>query len=275
MALGSLEKAIITLAPTMNMTGASIEEMNGALAVLYRGGIAGVAAGRGLEQIVNSLISPTDAAAKAMDKLGISIFDANGAMRPLNDVLLETMDALDGVATEQERYNLQNQLFSTVYARAVFNELQTNRGVWQDNIDMMYEATGAIDGTGIAFQNATLNSSGLLDQLGVFPAVGNEMLKIIFDIINAPFGQALGTMAEAAQDLVERMREGGDLHPHVQQLETPATPCAVANMFVNFVAPSSVSFPNLTIIASRRYSELAKSSPVASANRIALFTRSI
>lgn len=218
MALGSLEKAIITLAPTMNMTGASIEEVSGALAVLYRGGIAGVAAGRGLEQIVNSLISPTDAAAGAMKELGINIFDANGAMRPLNDVLLETMDALDDVATEQERFNLQNQLFSTVYARGVFNELQTNRAAWQENIGIMYEATGAIDGTGIAFQNAEINSSGFLAQLRVFPAIGSEMLKILFDIINAPLGRALNTMADAARDLLERMREGGDLHPHVQRL---------------------------------------------------------
>ncbi|MCL2197316.1 MAG: phage tail tape measure protein [Defluviitaleaceae bacterium] len=158
MSMGNLEKAIIALAPTMNVTGKSIEAMSGKLNILYRGGIYGINAARGIEQITNALISGGD----AMDTLGVSAFDLEtGALRPLNETLKELMYSLDDVATEQERYNLQNDLFSTVYSRAVFNELKNNREAWLESIEVMYEATAAIDGTGIAFQMAAKEQSGL------------------------------------------------------------------------------------------------------------------
>jgi len=157
MKINVLEKAIVALAPTMNMTGASIEKMSGKLNVLYRGGIYGINAARGIEQMTNSLI----ANAAEWEKLGAKVFDAQGNMRPLNDILHDTMTVLDNVATEQERYNLQNRMFTTVYSRAVFTELQNNRQAWADSVDIMYEATAAVDGTGRAFEMAAIRQETL------------------------------------------------------------------------------------------------------------------
>jgi len=161
MSVSNLEKAIVTLAPTMNQSGDSMEFFNATLSQLYQGGLYGISAGRGLEQIFNALVSPSDAAAAAMHRLEFSMFDCFGNVRQLSDVMPELMRALDGVTTEYERLNLQSDLFSTVYSRAVFDELSRNRNAWTDNVYAMYEATSALDGTGRAFQMAAIQNSGL------------------------------------------------------------------------------------------------------------------
>ena len=189
MSMAKLQEAIITLAPTMNASGASIEEMSGALTILYRGGISGVAAGRGLEQIFNQLVSPSNAAASAIDTLGIEIFDAAGNMRPFNDILLETMGALEDVTTEQERLNLQNDLFSTVYSRAVFAELQNNKKAWQANIQVMYEAGDAFDGLGQAFGMAEMRGATFSQSFGLMRNSLQDMLLTLFEIIEGPLGE--------------------------------------------------------------------------------------
>ena len=197
MSMIKLEKAIIALAPTMNQTGSSVEEMSGALNVLYRGGLYGIKAARGLEQITNTLISPNNNAAAAMERLGVSVFDAAGYMRPLNDILLETMSALDDTATEQERLNLQNKLFSTVYASAVFDELQNNREAWMDSIDVMYEATSALDGTGRAFEMAAIQQDGMAGSAAQVQATLEEISLQISDILLPHVSRMVGMVGSA------------------------------------------------------------------------------
>jgi len=212
MSLGNLQKAVITLAPTMNASGKSIEYMGGTLATLYRGGLYGVAAGRGLEQIFNQLTGPSDAAAAAMDRLGISMFDSTGAVRPLNDVLLEAMDALDDVATEQERINLAQDLFSTVYARAVFDELKNNRDAWQENIKLMYEAGDAFDGMGQAWGMAETAGLGFSTSLG---SIGHALQDVFISLWHVKEGAKvalLDTIGEGLWVLARMLRSDGELH---------------------------------------------------------------
>jgi len=213
MSLGNLQKAIITLAPTMNASGTSVEYMSGTLAQLYRGGIYGVQAGRGLEQVFNQLTGPSDRAATAMRTLGINTFDtATGALRPFNDILLDAMKALDGVATEQERVNLTQDLFSTVYARAVFDELSNNKDAWQDNIRLMYEAGDAFDGVGRAFGMAEIQSRNLTNVLGSIRNALSDILITVWQTKREIQLDFLEVISNKLWDIAEMLRPGGSLH---------------------------------------------------------------
>jgi len=194
MSLNNLQKAIVNLAPTMNITNTSIEAMSAKLNELYRGGLYGINAARGIEQMTNALLDGSD----ALTKMGISAFDlATGQMRPLNDVLYEVMTYLDGVANEQERYNLQSGLFTTIYSRQVFDQLKNNREAWKDSIDVMYEATSAVDGTGRAFEMAATRQEGMRGSLSA--------LRVSFEEIKLQIAQQLMPIAQRLIDKASRV----------------------------------------------------------------------
>jgi len=199
MSMGNLEKAIITLAPTMNQTGASMEEMTGALAQLYQGGLYGVQAGRGLEQIVNQLRNAVNPTTGEIADLGVAFFDSAGYMRPFNDIMLETMDAIEGLSTEQERMNATADLFSTVYATAVFDELMNNRDAWQGNIATMYEATAAMDGTGRAFEMAAIQNDGMAGSTAQLRASMEELMLQISEHLMPHAISLIGVVTSAVE----------------------------------------------------------------------------
>jgi len=220
MSVGNLQKAVIALAPTMSQSDDSMQAMNGTLATLYQGGLYGISAARGLEQIFNSLVSPTNAAEQAMYDLGFSMFDMDGNVKSLTDAMPELMYKLDGVTDAQTRLNLQNDLFSTVYARAVFDELSRNQSAWQESMKSVYAMSEATGEYGIAAVMAAERTLSFNQALGMINHSGQDMLKTVWRIIEAPLAGVLGKAAEKAQELAIRLRPYGDLHPIVQQLGT-------------------------------------------------------
>jgi TP901 family phage tail tape measure protein len=77
-------------------SGQSIESLNIALALLGNNGMKGSDAGTSLKTMLMRLTAPTDEAAELMASLGISVYDAEGKMRALPDVLADMQQALYG-----------------------------------------------------------------------------------------------------------------------------------------------------------------------------------
>lgn len=75
----------------------SIETLTTALAILANRGLKGSDAGTSLKTMLMRLTAPTDAAKDKLDELGISVFDASGAMRALPDILADMQQAFFGV----------------------------------------------------------------------------------------------------------------------------------------------------------------------------------
>ena len=198
--MNKLEKAIIAVTPSMNQFEMSLEETVGALNVLYQGTIYGTAAGRGLEQMFNAVTATTGNSAEAMSRLGVSAFDAStGTLRPMNDILLDVMKALDGVSDAQELLTIRGQLFSTVYGNAVFDELSRNRDAWQENIEVMYEAGSAIGETGVAFQMAAIQNEGMAGSTAQLRASMEELMLQISDHLLPHAVNLIGLVTSAVE----------------------------------------------------------------------------
>jgi TP901 family phage tail tape measure protein len=88
-------------------SGLSIEQLTGTLAFLAQNGLEGSDAGTALRTTLQRLTGPTDVARKVMDDLGISIFDASGAMRPFPEVVDNLKAAFAGLTDEQRGAALQ------------------------------------------------------------------------------------------------------------------------------------------------------------------------
>ena len=89
-------------APVAKDFGLSIEETSSYLGKLSDAGIQADKAGTGLRRILGSLAKPSKEGAEALDKLGISVFDAEGQFKGMEDVLDQFGTAMDAGLISQE-----------------------------------------------------------------------------------------------------------------------------------------------------------------------------
>lgn len=93
--VGMMGEAFKYLATTGGVLEYSIEDVASVLGLLANNGIKAGQAGTSMRQILNTLINPSDKAAAAMEKLGLSLFDMTGengtvgARKPLMQVVQE------------------------------------------------------------------------------------------------------------------------------------------------------------------------------------------
>lgn len=77
------------VAPSAGSLGYTIDDIAVALGLAANNGIKASQAGTSLRQIFNTLIKPSDDAKDAMDRLGLSLFESNGAVKSFGQVMQE------------------------------------------------------------------------------------------------------------------------------------------------------------------------------------------
>ena len=106
-----LGEAMLTVGGTAKVVKGGTQEISTALGVLADNGIKGSEGGTALRNVILSLTAPTDKAAEAMEGLGLNVFDAEGQMRPMNEILGDMSGLLSGM-NEQERANWISTVFN-------------------------------------------------------------------------------------------------------------------------------------------------------------------
>ena len=98
-----LGDAFLTVGGTAkNLQGGTLEAAT-ALGILANNGIKGAEGGTALRNILMATIPKSDEAAATFERLGISFYDADGEMRPLNDSLADMATAMAGLSTEEKQ----------------------------------------------------------------------------------------------------------------------------------------------------------------------------
>lgn len=116
--VGQLGEATLTCAGTVKLANMSLETMNAELGILANNGIKGAEGGTHLRNIILSLTSPTDTAAKALKNLGINVTDSSGNIRDLNDIMSDFNKKLDGLSDEKKT-NIISTIFNKTDISAV------------------------------------------------------------------------------------------------------------------------------------------------------------
>lgn len=96
-----LGEAILTVGGTAANLKGGTAELNTALGILANNGIKGAEGGTHLRNMLLSLESPTDAAAKQLEKLGVNVYDAKGNLRSLNDIFSDVQKSTKGMTNQQ------------------------------------------------------------------------------------------------------------------------------------------------------------------------------
>ena len=178
--VGQLGEAILTVGGTAKVLAGGTTEMNTALGILADNGIKGAEGGTALRNVILSLSAPTDKAAKTMKELGLEVFDAQGNMRPLNEIFKD-LDGTLSTMTQGEQTKVLSELFNKVDLKSV-NALLANSG------ERFNELSGYIsDSEGAAAAMADTMNNNLSGQLtllksgleGAAISIGNALLPVI------------------------------------------------------------------------------------------------
>lgn len=181
--VAQLGEAILTVGGTAKTLAGGTTELNTLLGIIADNGVKGAEGGTKLRNIMLSLQSPTDIAAKKLKSLGVSVYDAQGKMRPMNEVLGDLNASMENM-TDAEKQNALSTIFNKADLKSVnalldncgdrFDELSgyiaDSDGAMQNMADTMNnnlqgritEFKSAMEGAGIAIYEA-LGSSNLKD----------------------------------------------------------------------------------------------------------------
>lgn len=100
--VAQLGEGILTIGATARTVKGGTAELNTALGILANNGIKGAEGGTHLRNVILSLQNPTDKAAEQMQALGVSVYDSEGNMCSLNDILGDLNTSMDGMTAEEK-----------------------------------------------------------------------------------------------------------------------------------------------------------------------------
>lgn len=197
--VSQLGEGILTIGATARTVKGGTAELNAALGILANNGIKSAEGGTHLRNVILSLQNPTDKAAAQMEALGISVYDSEGNMRSLNDILGDLNTSMDGM-TAQEKSNIIGQIFNKTDLSAV-NALLANTGDTWDSLQQSIADSG-----GAAQQMADTQLDNLSGQLTLLKSA-LEGLAISFGEILMP---AIRAIVEKVQAFVDKLNSLDD-----------------------------------------------------------------
>lgn len=184
-----------------------IEDLTAAIGLMANAGIKGSDAGTSLKTFIQRLQSPTDNAAGAMKALGISVFDAQGRMREMPNIIGQFEKALSGLTDEKKA-----QALNTIFGADALRAAQI---LFSEGSAGFEKMKGAITQVGAA---ADLAKAKTLGVGGSWEAMKSQLETIgidIFNAIKAPLTSALQYVGQ----FVEKMSTGfSGLSPVMQQV---------------------------------------------------------
>ena len=142
--VGQLGEAILTVGGTARTMSGGTEELASVLGVLADNGVKGAEGGTALRNIILSLSAPTSKAAKTLDALGVSAYDADGNFKDLRELMPELGAALDGLSSE-ERAAALSSIFNKRDIKSVNALLNTSADRWDELGLALGDAGGAAE----------------------------------------------------------------------------------------------------------------------------------
>ena len=224
--VAQLGEAILTIGATAKTVKGGTAELNTALGILANNGIKGAEGGTHLRNVILALQSPTDKAAACMESLGVEVYDSEGNMRSLNDILGDLNTSMDGM-TSAEKQNIISSIFNKTDLAAV-NSLLSNTGDSWDSLQQSITESG-----GAAQQMADTQLDNLSGQITILKSA-LEGLAISFGEILMP---KIRAAAKKIQEFVDKLNGMND-----EQKETVVKIAAV----VAAIGPMLILFGKVT-----------------------------
>lgn len=206
--VGLMGETFKYVAPVAGALGYSIEDTAVAIGLMANSGIKGSQAGTALRSTITRLAKPVGEAEKAVNDLGISITNADGTMKPLNQTMVELREKFAGLTEEQKAQYAamlagqegMSGLLAIVNAsdedfQKLTDEINNANGAAQDMADIMMDNTkGAIE-----------QLKGALESAGIL--IGEQLTPYIRKLAEWITGlvEKFNSLSEEQQDLIVKI----------------------------------------------------------------------
>lgn len=179
-----------------HMMGMSIEDTTTALGLFANAGLRGSDGGTSLRQSLMMLMNPSEEAQKAIDQLGLTVWDAQGNFVGYRSIV-EQLSAAKKTLTQQEFAQASAAIFGSDAVRAASIIADQGTESWDDMGAAIMNANGAQD-------MAAANSKGLSGVIDALKNTVDTASLALFEQLQPSIMQ----VAEAATGLVGPLAEG-------------------------------------------------------------------
>lgn len=190
--------------------GLNVEDVSAILGVMANRGIKGTEAGTALNSIFVNMLGSTKRTAEAMDTLGLSLYDQNGKMKDMTEVLKEMGGALAN-ATDEQRNNLEAMLGGKTQITALQAMVNGLNGEYDALSETLYNCDGALMNTAKTMQD---NLTGKVTEMqSALEGLGIDF----YDYLEEPLKSAVQAATREIGNLSESVKNG-QLSETIQRL---------------------------------------------------------
>ena len=241
----ALMEAMIGCGGAAKSAGMDYKQTAAALGILANNGIKGAEAGTALNSMLVRMTTK-DVAQKAFKELGVSIYDSSGAMRNMQDILVELNGAMSGLSQEQKN-NYMAAIAGTNYytqfgylLEGVAEGADGAASTWTQLTEAFENSDGALDamadtmtdtlpGAMAIFGSAVDDTKIRLCE--VFAPLAKDAIKGVADVIPSITDRAVGvaqsfynTVVPAAENFAKKaIAAFNQAKPAFDEIRTKAT----------------------------------------------------
>lgn len=203
--VNDLGEALSGAASTAAGYGQTAEDTTTALLRLAEQNVTGSTAVTALNRAMADLYTPTDAAKKALDELGVSAYDLNGNARDINVVMDELNASLSGMSAEQA--NAYKNTIFTAQGLQAFNKMTVSS---TDKVQEFRDGLAtASDGIGSAAEQAETMLDNLKGRLTIFQSAAEGLGVAIYESVGDNLSGLVDIGTDALSQLTEAFNTGG------------------------------------------------------------------
>lgn len=200
--VSQLGEAILTVGGTAANLKNGTTELTTALGLLANVGLKGAEGGTHLRNIILSLQSPTDDAAKLIQQLGLQVYDAQGNMRGLDEILGDLNTRMVGM-TQGQKDSIINRLFNKTDLAAV-NGLLAAQGEQWDALAAQIDAAG-----GAMEQMAETQQDNLQGVMTSMSSAFEGLQLAVYERLEPALTDAGSWGVECIRSLTDALSNGG------------------------------------------------------------------
>ena len=190
--------------------GLNVEDVSAILGVMANRGIKGTEAGTALNSIFVNMLGSTAKTAAAMDSLGLSLYDQNGKMKDMTEVLKEMGGAL-ATATDEQRNNLEAMLGGKTQITALQAMVNGLNGEYDALSETLYNCDGALMNTAKTMQDNLIGK--VTEMQSALEGLGIDF----YNYLEEPLKSAVQAATREIGNLSESMKSG-QLSETIQRL---------------------------------------------------------
>lgn len=197
-----LGDALLTLGATGANAAGGTNELTTILGVLADNGIKGAEGGTHLRNMILSLTNPTNQAAEAINELGINVYDQEGNMRNMVDIIYDLQQSLEGMTAEE-----QDSFIGTIFNRA---DMASVNALLNTEIERYDELSTAIaNASGSAEQMAETQLDNLSGDVTHFQSALEGAQIAISDALTPSLREFVQLGSEGLSSVTMGFKEGG------------------------------------------------------------------